>query len=129
MRFWGCGLWAHQRMPQVSVECISRPSNLWCPRDVLFTQPPARATKLLVPTPQGRRPPLSSEGGICPCDKVRLAGPDSIQSFPLVCAAYQPCRTAFSELILRVRRTFAQALSLREFFKATVQVWAHASGG
>ena len=25
-------------------------------RDVLFTQPPARATKLLVPTPQGRRP-------------------------------------------------------------------------
>ena len=24
-------------------------------RDVLFTQPPARATKLLVPTPQGRQ--------------------------------------------------------------------------
>ena len=27
---------------------------LTIPRDVLFTQPPARATKLLVPTPQGR---------------------------------------------------------------------------
>ena len=28
-------------------------------RDVLFTQPPARATKLLVPTPQGRRLAIS----------------------------------------------------------------------
>ena len=30
--------------------------NMQIHRDVLFTQPPARATKLLVPTPQGRRP-------------------------------------------------------------------------
>ena len=40
--------------------------------DVLFTQPPARATKLLVPTPQGRLPPPFSEGGLYTCLYVHI---------------------------------------------------------
>ena len=39
----------HQQATTVTGVCL-------CSRDVLFTQPPARATKLLMPTPQGRRP-------------------------------------------------------------------------